>query len=293
MKAGVLSPTGTCHTFDSSADGYGRADGVGAVYLKKLSKAIADGDPIRSIVRGSAVNSDGRTPGISLPTADGQEAVIRKAYAKAGLTDFKNTMYVECHGTETPVGDPIEVDAVSRVFGERPDPLLIGSIKTNLGHSGATSGLSSIIKATLALEKGVIPATIGVKTIDPNIKMDEWNVDIVKDATPWPTSNKQGNAVRRISINSFGYGGANSHAIVESAAAYSSNGVDKSLELSNARETLIPFSASNEIALEQSVARIAAYDLSSINVVDLAYTLGTRRSRLDTKGFALVSQKSL
>lgn len=102
MKAGVLSPTGTCHTFDVTADGYGRADGLGALYLKKLSKAIADRDTIRSVIRGTAVNSNGKTPGISLPSADGQEAVIRKAYAKAGLSNFSDTQYVECHGTGTP-----------------------------------------------------------------------------------------------------------------------------------------------------------------------------------------------
>ena len=120
MKAGVLSATSTCHTFDSTADGYGRADGIGAVYLKKLSKALEDNDPIRGIIRGSAVNANGKTNGITLPSADGQEAVIRKAYAKAGLEHVYNeTAYVECHGTGTPVGDPIEVEAVSRVFKKR------------------------------------------------------------------------------------------------------------------------------------------------------------------------------
>lgn len=115
MKAGVLSPTGTCHTFDDTADGYGRADGLGALYLKKVSKAIADGDTIRSIIRGTAINSNGKTPGISLPSADGQEAVIRKAYAKAGLSDFGDTQYVECHGTGTP-GTLVRVDIPSFIF---------------------------------------------------------------------------------------------------------------------------------------------------------------------------------
>lgn len=128
-KSGVLSPTGTCHTFDVSADGYGRAEAVNSIYVKRLSAALRDGNPIRAIIRGSAVNSSGRTPGISLPSGKLQEVVMRKAYRDAGL-DFAGTDYVECHGTGTPVGDPIEVDAVGRCFG-RPQgpPLLIGSVR--------------------------------------------------------------------------------------------------------------------------------------------------------------------
>ena len=213
MKAGVLSATGTCHTFDDTADGYGRADGLGAIYLKKLSRAVADGDPIRSLVRGSAVNSNGKTMGISLPSSEGQEAVMRKAYAKAGLSNFNETDYIECHGTGTPVGDPIEVEGVSRVFKRtKPGqgPVLIGSVKTNLGHSEATSGLTSIIKATLSLEKARIPATIGVKNINPKIKIDEWGVKIVTKAIDWPNSDGLVPRTRRIGVNSFGYGGANS-----------------------------------------------------------------------------------
>ncbi|KAL8833881.1 MAG: hypothetical protein Q9170_004028 [Blastenia crenularia] len=299
MKAGVLSLTGTCHTFDDSADGYGRADGLGALYLKKLSKAVADGDPIRALIRGSAVNSNGKTQGISLPSADGQEAVMRKAYAKAGLSNFNDTDYVECHGTGTPVGDPIEVEAVSRVF-KRADgvssPLLIGSVKTNLGHSEATSGLTSIIKATLCLEKARIPATIGVKNINPKIKVDEWGVKIVTKAIDWPGSSDVMPRTRRIGVNSFGYGGANSHAILESSQNHvSSTDVERSLEHSLARNTfLIPLSASKPESLEILADRLVkSIELHSHNVVDLARTLGTRRSQLAERGFALVRQKTL
>ncbi|KAF3933955.1 hypothetical protein ABW19_dt0207416 [Dactylella cylindrospora] len=165
MKAGVLSKTSTCHTFDSSADGYGRADAIGALYLKRLSDAIRDGDPIRSVIRGTAVNANGKTQGITLPSAEHQEKVMRKAYAKAGL-GLNDTTYVECHGTGTPVGDPIEVDAVSRVFkGTGARPLRIGSVKTSVGHSEAASALSSVIKVTMALENNYIPPTIGVANI--------------------------------------------------------------------------------------------------------------------------------
>jgi acyl transferase domain-containing protein len=298
MKAGVLSPTGICHTFDETADGYGRADGLGALYIKKLSKAIADGDPIRSIIRGTAVNSNGKTPGISLPSQDGQEAVIRKAYAKAGLTNFNDTQYVECHGTGTPVGDPIEVEALSRVFKRdiaAEGPLLIGSVKTNLGHSGAASGLSSIIKATLALEKGCIPATIGVKNLNPKIKVDEWGVQIVQEATEWPSPTCVGPPIRRISVNSFGYGGANSHAILDSSQTHAPSMENTtSEELLHARNKfLVPLSASTSSALEIQATRLVSMNLNHVNVIDLAHTLGTRRSKLAQRGFAIVAQATL
>lgn len=130
-QLGVLSPTSRCHTFDISADGYSRAEGFGALYVKRLSDALADKDPIRAVVRGTAINANGKTAGISHPSPDGQEAVIRQAYRNAGNLDPNHTGYFECHGTGTPVGDPIEVSALGRVFSpgrEGEQPLLIGSV---------------------------------------------------------------------------------------------------------------------------------------------------------------------
>ncbi|KAL2839981.1 hypothetical protein BJX68DRAFT_271844 [Aspergillus pseudodeflectus] len=214
MKGGVLSPTSTCHMFDISADGYGRAEGVNAIYVKRLSSAIRAGDNIRAIIRSTAVNADGHTPGISLPSTDAQEKVIRKAYANAGL-DFADTDYVECHGTGTAVGDPIEVDALSRCLTPRlGEPLLIGSVKTNLGHSEAASGLTSIMKVVVAFEHGLIPPTHGVVNINPNLKLRERNMKVVQQQTKWP------HTLRRASVNSFGYGGANAHIIMESVDSY-------------------------------------------------------------------------
>jgi len=173
-KSGVLSPTGTCHTFDASADGYGRAEGVNAVYIKRLSKALQDGSPIRAIIRGSAVGASGRTPGIALPSGEQQEVVMRKAYKAAGLT-FDGTDYVECHGTGTPVGDPIEVKAVGKIFSPagspRPGvPLLIGSVKTNVGHSEGASGLTSILKVVESFDNGLIAPSQGVVKLNPKRK---------------------------------------------------------------------------------------------------------------------------
>ncbi|KAI0120147.1 polyketide synthase [Nemania sp. FL0031] len=213
-KSGVLSPTGTCHTFDSSADGYGRAEAVNAIYVKRLSAALRDGNPIRAVIRGSAVNASGRTPGISLPSGKMQEVVMRKAYREAGL-DFSGTDYVECHGTGTPVGDPIEVDAVGRCFSPREGPpLLIGSVKTNVGHSEGASGLTSILKVVQAFEKGQIPPSYGVVKLNPKLILEERNMKIATKVEQWPRS------LRRASINSFGYGGANGHIILESVDSY-------------------------------------------------------------------------
>lgn len=287
MKAGVLSKTSTCHTFDSSADGYGRADGVGALLLKRLSDAIRDGDPVRSVIRGTAINSNGKTFGITLPDAAGQEAVIRKAYSKAGL-GFGDTTYIEAHGTGTAVGDPIEMEAISRVFG-RPaaSPLMVGSVKTNVGHSEAASAISSIIKVTLAMEKGEIPPTIGVTNLNPKLGLDERNIRIVTDNTSWPPT-----SIRRAGINSFGYGGANAHAILEAAEHHVPSGYGSSSgALALAKPTfLLPFSATSKPALE---ARVTDLIPNGISPIDLAYTLGVRRSRLPIRGYLLAGSETL
>ncbi|KLU89210.1 hypothetical protein MAPG_08184, partial [Magnaporthiopsis poae ATCC 64411] len=268
MKAGVLSGTSTCHTFDASADGYGRADGIGVLLVKRLSDAIRDGDPVRSVIRSSAVNSNGKTNGITLPSADGQEAVIRKAYELAGL-GYGETDYVECHGTGTAVGDPIEVEALSRVFRRPPgSPLLIGSIKTNLGHSEAASGISSLIKVAMALEKGRIPPTIGIKSLNPKLKLDEWNMRIVTENTDWPDVNKrpagQGRVLRRAGVNSFGYGGANAHCILESPdthipRGYRERGAARLATGATRTALLLPVSSNGASSLQEKAAGIANY----------------------------------
>ncbi|KAJ5672571.1 polyketide synthase [Penicillium longicatenatum] len=291
MKAGVLSPTSTCHTFADTADGYGRADGVGALYVKKLGAALRDGDPIRSIIRASAINANGRTAGITLPSSIGQEEVIRKAYSKAGLSP-NDTAYVECHGTGTAVGDPIEVEAVSRAFKRSPGSVatLIGSVKTNLGHSEAASGISSIIKGTLALENGFIPATIGVQRLNPKIKSDLWNVQVVTKGRAWPVEEYRN--IRRMGVNSFGYGGANAHVILEAASSLpirvpSPVGTTRSLQK---RTTfLFPLSARTPTSLQARCQDLADYDISSKSLVNLAYTLGERRSQLNTRGYLVAN----
>ncbi|KAL1863751.1 Type I Iterative PKS [Paecilomyces lecythidis] len=316
-KAGILSPDSFCHTFDETANGYGRAEGVSAVYLKRLGDAIRDGDPIRAVIRGTAINGNGKTPGIVQPSADGQEAVIRAAYDRAGLpTD--GTDCVEAHGTGTRVGDPIEVEAISRVFCHQTGrPTLVGGVKPNLGHSEGASGLVSLIKVALALEKGIIPATLGVRNINPSIKTADWNVKIVTANIEWPAS-----SIPRASINSFGFGGANSHAILEAAPRQyrgytnpGSNGNSRGIchtkgHMNKQAHTtgsspsnddgerlyLIPLSARSAASLTQQVTNLAtciAQPKHRIAVQDLSYTLSCHRSKLSTRGFVLASQSTL
>lgn len=154
----ALSPDGSCKTFDDSANGYARGEGISCIYIKRLDEAIRDGNPIRAVIRASSCNADGKTLGVAMPNAEAQEALILQAYRTAGLT-LDNTAMVECHGTGTIVGDPIEVKSIARCFGDRG--IYIGSVKPNLGHSEAASALTSIFKVVLALEN---------KTILPNIK---------------------------------------------------------------------------------------------------------------------------
>ncbi|KAI0552487.1 putative polyketide synthase [Xylaria curta] len=252
MKSGVLSPTSTCHTFDESADGYGRAEGVNAVYLKRLSSALRDGDKIWGVIRATSVNSNGKTTGISQPSASLQEAVIRKAYSEARLS-MADTDYIECHGTGTSVGDVVEIEALGRCFAGRTDhPLLIGSVKTNLGHSEAASGLTSLIKVLLAFQSR-IPPTIGIKSLNPKLPLESFNMKVVTSAEEWPRS------LRRASINSFGYGGANSHTIVESLDSYLNR-----LPLSSHvrcrtknQRIVLPVSANSQRSLEKRVAQIS------------------------------------
>ncbi|KAF2799143.1 hypothetical protein K505DRAFT_356833 [Melanomma pulvis-pyrius CBS 109.77] len=212
-KLGALSPSSRCHTFDAKGDGYGRGEGFAALYLKKTSIAVSEGSPIRAMIRGTAMNSNGRTGGITRPSASGQESVIREAYRNAGGLPFGDTSYFEIHGTGTYVGDPIEVSAVGSVFASEraaSDPLLVGSVKSNLGHTEGSSALAAIMKVVLAIENGAIPPIFQLETLNSNIDFEKGNVKPVTDLTPWPRDN-----FRRASINSFGYGGANAHCIID------------------------------------------------------------------------------
>ena len=177
-----LSPDSRCYPFDARANGYSRGEGFGVVVVKRVTDAIADGDMIRAIIRGVGAGQDGRTPGITQPNCNAQEALIRETYAKNDL-DIGVTRFFEAHGTGTPVGDLVEARAISAVFQDvrsSLDPLFVGAAKSNIGHLEGASGVVSIVKTTLALEKGIIPPNADYKYPNPEIPADEWNIQVIQ-----------------------------------------------------------------------------------------------------------------
>ncbi|KAJ0164167.1 Lovastatin diketide synthase LovF [Colletotrichum tanaceti] len=226
---GMVSPDGKCFSLDARANGYGRGEGVGTLILQPVRAAIRDGNPIRAVLRGTGVNSDGRgTGGITLPNRDAQERLIRDVYARNNL-DPDHTGFIEGHFTGTPAGDPIEAGAIAAVFrrggprrpaadDKRPPPALyVGAVKANIGHVEAASGMAQVIKAVLVLENGVIPPNVNFETINPRIPVDKWGLKLPLVPTPFEAGPS---GVRRASINSFGFGGTNAHVVLDDAKSY-------------------------------------------------------------------------
>ncbi|MGE5695635.1 MAG: SDR family oxidoreductase [Candidatus Sericytochromatia bacterium] len=214
-QANTMSPTGCCHSFDASADGFVRGEGCGAVVLKRLTDALRDGDRVLAVVRGSAVNQDGRSNGLMAPNPAAQMAVLRAAYANAGL-EPRDVDYVEAHGIGTLLGDSIEARALGTVLGRgRPEdsPLLVGVVKSNLGHLEAASGIAGLIKAVLAVQKGHIPANLHFDNPNPHIPFDSLRLKVVAAPTDWPLTGRP----RRAGVSAFGFGGTNAHVVVEQA----------------------------------------------------------------------------
>ncbi len=212
-KAHMMAPDGRCKTFDAAADGYVRGEGCGMVVLKRLADALAAGDRILAVIRGSAVNHDGRSNGLSAPNGPAQEAVLRAALADAGL-DGADIGYVETHGTGTRLGDPIEIEALGAVLGAGRSagrPLVVSSVKTNIGHLESAAGIAGLIKAILVLQHGQIPPHLHLNTINPLLKLDKGPIEIPTVMRPWP----RGPEPRRAGVSGFGFGGTNAHVILE------------------------------------------------------------------------------
>ncbi|KAF2119266.1 hypothetical protein BDV96DRAFT_596010 [Lophiotrema nucula] len=296
---GASSLSGKCHTFDVKADGYIKAEAVNCVMLKRLEDAIRDGDPIRGVIRGTSTNSDGWTPGIASPNADAQAVAIRAAYANAQITDLSQTGYLECHGTGTQAGDPTEVKGASSVFSKqtRAQPLVIGSIKSNIGHSEPAAGISGLLKALLAVEKGIIPGNPTFITPNPKIDFQGLNLRATRSAIPWPST-----GIRRASVNSFGYGGSNAHVVLEEAGAWAKpnhvssfkklEGIDDFFGDDDTKSRKKPFtlvfSANDEPSLRANVKALKTHLLNpnvKVDIDDLAYTLSERRSRHFYRGY--------
>ena len=214
QAAGIAAPDGRCKTFDAAADGYVRGEGCAILVLKRLSDAERDGDRIQGVILGSAVNQDGASAGFTVPNGPAQERVIGEALARAGVTPAE-VDYLEAHGTGTELGDPIEVQAAAAAYGEGREtdrPLLLGSVKTNIGHLESAAGVAGLVKVLLAMRHGLIPKHLNFERPNPRLDWERLPVRVVSEATPWPEG--LGRPVRA-GVSSFGFSGTNAHLIVE------------------------------------------------------------------------------
>jgi acyl transferase domain-containing protein len=295
-KLQMLSPDSRSRMWDEDANGYSRGEGCAAILVKPLSKALADGDNIECVIRATSVNSDGRTGGITMPSAKAQTDLIRQTYNKAGLDPVKDRcQYFECHGTGTPAGDPVEASAIQQAFfPEQPapnggQPLYCGSVKTVIGHLEGCAGLAGIIKASLAIQNKVIPPNLHFNNLNPKIKPYYENLRVPTSLVPWPEVKY---VPLRASVNSFGFGGTNAHAILES--------YDRSCTLrdhidGNLGEAVEPnivtgpfvFSAESELSLIRYLKRMSDYlrHNPSVDLNALQRTLFARRSILSTRTY--------
>lgn len=208
---GGLSPDGTCKAFDAAADGFGRGEGCGVVVLKRLSTALADGDRIWCTINGSAANNDGPSNGLTAPSPTAQEELLRRACVRADV-EARQIQYVECHGTGTALGDPIEAEALGAVLGRagRAEPLVIGSVKTNLGHLEAAAGVAGLIKTVLCLRHRMIPPSLHLRVPNPAIDFDGLGLEVCTELREWPAGPRE-----LAGVSAFGWGGTNVHVVLE------------------------------------------------------------------------------
>jgi myxalamid-type polyketide synthase MxaE and MxaD len=246
-KAGALSPDGRCHTFDERANGIVRSDGAGIVALKLLPEALAAGDPVVAVIRASALNHDGRSNGIMAPNGEAQKAVLREAYRRAGISPAQ-VQYVQAHGTGTRLGDPIEVRALGEVLAPgraAGEKCVLGSVKTNIGHSESAAGVAGVIAVSLAMRHGVLPPTVHFTRPNPLIPFGELPFEVRPQAGGWP----QEQARRIAGVSGFGFGGSNAHVVLEAAPA------DRPEPPCNEPPYLLPVSARSPEALRALAAR--------------------------------------
>jgi acyl transferase domain-containing protein/acyl-CoA synthetase (AMP-forming)/AMP-acid ligase II/acyl carrier protein/alpha-ketoglutarate-dependent taurine dioxygenase len=273
-NAGLLSAGGSCRAFDAGSDGYVRGEGVGIVVLKPLSRALAEGDRIYAVLRGSAVNQDGRSNGLTAPNPQAQEAVLREAYRRAGVSPGR-AQYVEAHGSGTPLGDPIEAAALGAVLADgraAGSRCALGTVKTNLGHLEAAAGIAGLIKVALALERGEIPPSLHFERPNPRIAFGELPLAVQRTRGPWLRDGGPPVA----GVSSFGFGGTNAHAVLEAPPAAAPSGPSRPFHL-------LALSARTAAALEAATAglRRALEEEEGESLADVAYTLQTGRQAFD------------
>jgi 8-amino-7-oxononanoate synthase len=289
-KAGLMAPDGRCKPFDAKANGYVRSEGAGVVLLKPLSQAQKDGDPIYSVILGTAVNQDGRSNGLSAPNPEAQEAVVREAYERAGISPGQ-VQYVEAHGTGTKLGDPMELKALGAVLGEgraEGDRCAVGSVKANLGHSETAAGITGFIKVALALKHQQIPASLHFQDPNPYIDFDGLQLRVQQTLEPWPY--REG-AAAVAGINSFGFGGTNAHVVLQEAPTHPAK-----FKYSTVQRPwhVLTLSAKSEPALRELSAQYQTLLAQNpmLSLADVCYCANLRRSQFKHRLVAVGSSST-
>jgi acyl transferase domain-containing protein/NADPH:quinone reductase-like Zn-dependent oxidoreductase/acyl carrier protein len=292
--AHMLAPDGRCKTFDAAADGYVRGEGCGVIVIKRLEDAIRDGDRIRAVIRGSAINQDGASGGLTVPNGVAQQRVIADALNRAGVAP-SDVGYLEAHGTGTSLGDPIEAQAAGAAFGvgrEASRPLLIGSAKTNIGHLEAAAGIAGVIKVILSLEHEILPKHLHFKNPSPHIPWDRLAVEVVQEATPWERNSRP----RIAGVSSFGFAGTNAHVILEEApeeAAQPAAAPSPLGQPGDRRFSILPLSARTPAALlrvaDQYRSWCSAH--SEATLADVCFTAGVSRAHLEHRAALVVNSR--
>ncbi|NJO05777.1 MAG: type I polyketide synthase [Chloroflexaceae bacterium] len=277
-RMGILAPDGRCKTFDTRANGFGRGEGSGMIVLKRLSDALADGDHIWALIRGTAINQDGKSASLTAPSVLAQQAVIRAALRNARL-EPEQVSYVETHGTGTKLGDPIEVQALAATYGQAAthQPCILGALKTNFGHLEAAAGIAGLIKTVLALRHATIPPNVHFENLNPHISLDGTRLAIATATQPWPASS----AERYAAVSSFGWSGTNAHAILQAAPAMPA----RTIPQPDYGTYLLPLSARSPHAL-RSMALCYQQWLDSdaattASLHDICYTASVHRTHFE------------
>jgi acyl transferase domain-containing protein len=293
-KAKMLSPDGRCKTFDAAANGFVRSEGCGAIVLKRLSDAITSDDNILAVICGSAVNQDGSTSGLTVPNGAAQQAVIRQALTNSKL-EASQVNYIEAHGTGTLLGDPIELEALGAIFGGDSfleKPLIVGSVKTNIGHLEAAAGIASLIKVVLALQHEEIPPHLHLHDPNPHVNWDKLSIEIPTKPIPWPRGERQ----RIAGISSFGFSGTNAHVVLAEAPLRrkKEKGKRQNKEEIDRPLHLLTLSAKNEKALKDLTERYRNFfrENPSIDIADVCFTANTGRSHFDYRLAVVASSTS-